>query len=873
MGLLRKIISFSTEELRRKVEEVKNEALKNLEETKEKALKSYEEKKEQALKNLEESISNARTASRNSECDVDAVMQSVQVDEPKVSLGKYENFVLEIKEGIEELNEDSIEEFYKRARRVILPSTLTKLEDNVFSDMKYLEELDFSKVNHLKKIPDEMITGKTSLKKLIIPFGVEVIGDSFIGRSPLTELYIPSTVKDIDSISDCRNNISVYLFASGIDIECLEDDVDTLYVLPKDYNKYSKQVRDEDLDIKLREIPEEKLNIYQQDLSQSSVDNENVFSSRLESLIEAALKDGVLTEKEREILKKRAEAEGEDWDEVEMLIEARLAESKSVNKIQTKEDSNNKELESIQNKVDTDEGRFYYEDRVDIVRPDNGILKISDPNIISIDFSGCSDLKEIKVPLSMVLEEDKKLTSVNFSGCKNLRKIKDQAFDNFSNLLSADFSGCTNLETIGSGVFNGCTRLSSVNFSGCTHLQTTGSSVFNGCTQLSSVDFSGCLRLQSIDDYAFEQCIRLESINFSGCNSLKTIGHNAFGYCNQLPFNDCFQNLANLKEIGCEAFSDVTMKECIVPDSVEFIGRDAFNCVEKIVFPASLKAVNSKLFAKNSILKVADLSKITSSICIEEQAFASSSLEEIILPDNIYKFDKWAFSECENLRSIVFPAMIKELGYGVFAACSGLESVDFSKVNSLTCLSEATFGSCVNLKEVQIPDSVETIEKKAFLGCKRLKSVVLPASLKEIGSGVFQSDILINLDMSKVRNLKTIPIAFMCSEKTISVMVPYGVRQIEETAFCCTLRQLFLPPTLESIGELKQYDTVIYCYSPKLHELEPLVEDIDDDKQVKLFVLQKFLDIYIAQRNAESISEGKLSIEPIPDEYLYIYDN
>ena len=53
------------------------------------------------------------------------------------------------------------------------------------------------------------------------------------------------------------------------------------------------------------------------------------FSSRMEALISASLQDGVLTDLEKAVLKKRAEKEGEDWDEVEMIIEARLAEMQS----------------------------------------------------------------------------------------------------------------------------------------------------------------------------------------------------------------------------------------------------------------------------------------------------------------------------------------------------------------------------------------------------------------------------------------------------------------------------------------------------------------------------------------------------------------
>ena len=51
-----------------------------------------------------------------------------------------------------------------------------------------------------------------------------------------------------------------------------------------------------------------------------------MYSEELEKLIKAALTDGVLTEKERQILFKRAKAEGIDLDEFEMLLDARLVE-------------------------------------------------------------------------------------------------------------------------------------------------------------------------------------------------------------------------------------------------------------------------------------------------------------------------------------------------------------------------------------------------------------------------------------------------------------------------------------------------------------------------------------------------------------------
>ena len=48
-------------------------------------------------------------------------------------------------------------------------------------------------------------------------------------------------------------------------------------------------------------------------------------NAELEKLIDFALADGVITDKEREIIRKKAEKIGEDPDEAEMILDAKLA--------------------------------------------------------------------------------------------------------------------------------------------------------------------------------------------------------------------------------------------------------------------------------------------------------------------------------------------------------------------------------------------------------------------------------------------------------------------------------------------------------------------------------------------------------------------
>lgn len=57
-----------------------------------------------------------------------------------------------------------------------------------------------------------------------------------------------------------------------------------------------------------------------------------MYNEKIENLIKAALADGVLTEKEKQILFKNAQAEGIDLDEFEMVLDARLVELEKAEK-------------------------------------------------------------------------------------------------------------------------------------------------------------------------------------------------------------------------------------------------------------------------------------------------------------------------------------------------------------------------------------------------------------------------------------------------------------------------------------------------------------------------------------------------------------
>ena len=62
-----------------------------------------------------------------------------------------------------------------------------------------------------------------------------------------------------------------------------------------------------------------------------------------------------------------------------------------------------------------------------------------------------------------------------------------------------------------------------------------------------------------------------------------------------------------------------------------------------------------------------------------------------------------------------------------FVSRSQFEKVTLS--NSVTYISNSTFGGCTKLKTINIPNSVKRIDSYAFYNCESLESIKIPASV------------------------------------------------------------------------------------------------------------------------------------------------
>ena len=249
MGFFKKVFGNAVEEVKKNLEDSKNEILMNLEDKKNEMFKNLNEKKDEALGNF-----GIKSSSAFSSDD----------ENVRIKIGTLTDGVLVIKEGFKILKEDSLED-YKGLRKIVFPSTLNELEEGAIYNQDRLEELDFSRVSLLTKIPEDFISGKTRIRTFVVPEGVRTLEDDFLGSTEtIKEVYIPSSVSSIGCIANyARNSIDIYLYASGLDLENMHDNVKTLYVLAQDYDDYAEQLQEYDTDARIRIMPDDKVSFYE----------------------------------------------------------------------------------------------------------------------------------------------------------------------------------------------------------------------------------------------------------------------------------------------------------------------------------------------------------------------------------------------------------------------------------------------------------------------------------------------------------------------------------------------------------------------------------------------------------------------------------
>lgn len=174
---------------------------------------------------------------------------------------------------------------------------------------------------------------------------------------------------------------------------------------------------------------------------------------------------------------------------------------------------------------------------------------------------------------------------------------------------------------------------------------------------------------------------------------------------------------------------------------------------------------------------------------IESNAFARCQATTITLEDGVKNIGYGAFSNCSRLQNVSLPNSLKILGGyydligfsgSAFAFCPQLKEIDIP--GSVETIPMLTFQECTSLAKVTIGEGITTIDERAFEKCTRITSISFPSTLTTMNRGAFMSTGLESLKVPGA--IKEIPnSAFLWCYSLMDFEIEEGVEIIGRQSF------------------------------------------------------------------------------------------
>ena len=398
------------------------------------------------------------------------------------------------------------------------------------------------------------------------------------------------------------------------------------------------------------------------------------------------------------------------------------------------------------------------------------------------------------------------------------RLIADGAFENCKSLKSIVLPDT--IEYVGADAFSGTALMTDEknwlnNSLIINHVLVSVEKEYNGV-------FSVPDGIRTVADGAFEHSKVTE---VTTPESLKFIGYNAFWDCQELvsvhlgksvetlgrgPFRMCNK----LKTTSVHADN----KHFSVVDGVLYNHQvsEVIRCPQKMVgyitLPNSVKNINAYSFE-----------------CCDE-------LERVDLPFGCVFIGNAAFYLCTELKNIIFPTTMEYIDSSAFSYRSSLESIVVP--DNVYYLGKYAFNYCLNLKEVVIGNGVKELKYCLFESCKKLDYVTLGKNIRRIDDTVFLfTKYVSNVDNYKVGLLiSSDKYLIKVAQDVRTCYIPDGITIIADGAFENLskegyLREVYVPSSIECFNWGAFYD---------IPETVPIYYD---------GTIEKFIDITNFDRN------------------------
>jgi hypothetical protein len=209
-----------------------------------------------------------------------------------------------------------------------LGNNLKSIGEYSFCECIALKEIDYN--DKLETISECAFYNCSSLKNVSFPESLKTIeSGAFKGCKAMTEVNIPASVESISSRAFVESGVKVVnIYSENINIasDAFPSDAQINFL---DANSFPKRKR-KPRGAKNMEAPQ-AAHVSEEPTKPAPKEEKvketpKVVPVDMEKLIQAALADGVVTDKERSILIKKVKEAGGDVDEFEMLLDARIFE-------------------------------------------------------------------------------------------------------------------------------------------------------------------------------------------------------------------------------------------------------------------------------------------------------------------------------------------------------------------------------------------------------------------------------------------------------------------------------------------------------------------------------------------------------------------
>ena len=250
---------------------------------------------------------------------------------------------------------------------------------------------------------------------------------------------------------------------------------------------------------------------------------------------------------------------------------------------------------------------------------------------------------------------------------------------------------------------------------------------FYAMENLEEVVIEGGITSSVIPEGCFYQCSSLAAFEIP--EGITKIGRGAFALCSSLT---SLKLPSSLQSLGDIAFGETSIENIAIPEGITEIPEQCFyGCknLASVTIPSSVTRVETSAFAYSGLSEF----PFEQLEYIGQEAFFNTAFEEIRLTNlkSNLKFRTNIFAYCRKLKRVYLdtPTLgeYKNLdaegfynGY-LFANCTSLESVILSE--NVTIIPCNCFYNCPTLSEITIPKSVKTIQSNAFGWCTGIRKV------------------------------------------------------------------------------------------------------------------------------------------------------